>query len=185
MKTGSAEIMQYIIQLCNPAPQKTPWTHVRHEVIRFYEGAGEDAYLVHAFQYILEAGGRGSMHLNDYIEFMYVSADPMIPQFTFHAYRNVIQVPPSYQRIRLALLCWAFRRNTNQKWCVLPPDIGWQFKRPSWIEFLASLEAVLSHVRYIVMEHPPTVVGDKKDKGCFVGRDKLPLGRGRYQCYEG
>ena len=70
MKTGSGEILRYKIQLCNPAPQKTLWDHVRDEVIRRYGAAGDDNYLPHAFQYIMEAGGRGSRHLNDYTEFV-------------------------------------------------------------------------------------------------------------------
>ena len=173
MKVGSGEIFRYMIQLCNPAPQPTPWIPVRDEVIRFYEGAAEDTYLPHAFQYILEAGGRGSMHLNDYIEFMHVAVDPIIRQFTFKAYRNVVQVPPKYQRIRLALLCWAFRQNKERTWCVLPPDIGWRFKpkanQVSWIEFFVNVEAVLSYLRYVIMEHPPTVVGDKKTRTYLLG----------------
>ena len=46
---------------------------------------------------------------------------------------------------------------------MLPPDIGWRFKpkarQISWIEFIASLEAVLARLRYVIVEHPPTVVG--------------------------
>lgn len=130
------------------------------------EAAAEDNHLHHAFQYTLEAGGRGSMHMNDYIEFMHIAVDPIIRQFTFKAYRNVYQVPPSYQRIRLALLCWAFRQNKERTWCVLPPDIGWRFKpkadQVSWIEFFENFEAVLSHLRYVIMEHPPTAVGEKR-----------------------
>ena len=154
--------MRYMISLCKPAPQKTPWEPVRDEVIRHSGAAADDNNLQHAFQYIMEAGGNGSLHLNDYIEFMSVAVGPVKRKFQFAAYRKVIQVPPEFQRIRLGLLCWAFRQNPEQTWCVLPPDIGWRFKRPFWIEFLASLEAVLSHVRYVVMEHPPTVVGEKR-----------------------
>ena len=56
---------------------------------------------------------------------------------------------------------------------MLPPDIGWRFtpkaKEVSWIEFLACLEAVLAHLRYVIMEHPPTVVGDKKTRTYLLG----------------
>ena len=56
---------------------------------------------------------------------------------------------------------------------MLPPYIGWRFtpkaKQVSWIEFLASLEAVLAHLRYVIMEHPPTVVEDKKTRTYLLG----------------
>ena len=143
MKTGSGEIMRYMITLCKPAPQKTPWNPVRDEMIRHYGAAADDNYLSHAFQYIMEAGGNGSIHLTDYIEFMSVAVDPMKRKFQFQAYRNVVQVPPEYQRIRLGLLCWAFKQSPERNWCVLPPDIGSRFKpkpqQVSWIEFLGSL----------------------------------------------
>ena len=61
-----------------------------------------------------------------------------------------------------------YKQESERAWCVLPPDIGWRFtpkaKQVSWTEFLASLVAVLAHLRYVIMEHPPTVVGDKKTR---------------------
>ena len=156
MEVGGNEIFRYMCSLSNPAPEPTPFDPIRDHVIQMYGASGQDPHLVHAFQFILESGGRDSQLLNDYQTFQEFFCDPKNRRLDFSAYKSVNNIPPQFQRLRLAILLYTWKQPVNKtKWCASPPDISGRFdpdaKHTSWLDFLYQLEAVLSHIRFLVV----------------------------------
>ena len=65
MSTGAREVFRYMVALINPHPQATPFNPVRDKLISIYGPVADDNNLLNAFQYIMEAGGKGGIHLQD------------------------------------------------------------------------------------------------------------------------
>jgi len=186
MQVGQNEIFALMHRLCNPAPEKTLWDPIRDDLIQLYPQQGQDPNLVYTFQYIMESGGRGSIHLDDYNDFQELFVDPHKRKLPVSAYKTVLQIPQEYARFRLAILCYAWKKDPVKGWCPPPPDLSWRFnaesKHVSWIPFLQQLEQALVHIRFCVVGNTPvgsldasavaekrgTVVGTKKDRTKFM-----------------
>ena len=160
MEVGQNEIFSYMCLQCNPAPQQTPFEPIRDAVIQNYGHHGQDQYLCYIFQFILESGGRGSTHLEDYTAFLTACVNPKCRKLPSSVFKTLVQIPPEYPRFRLALLQWAWRQDTRGGWCPPPPDFSSRFQPDnpanalvSWITCFKHLESVLSHLRYIICAH--------------------------------
>ena len=128
MEVGGNEIPRYMCSLSNPAPQATPFDPMRDEVIQRYGASGQDPNLLHALQFILEAGGKGSILLADYFNFQELLCDPKIRRLEFSAYRTVNLIPPKFPRLRLAVLLYTWKQPvTRSKWCAAAPDLSARF----------------------------------------------------------
>ena len=70
MEVGTNEIFRYMHDFTNPSPQPTPFDPILEKLIGEYGSMAQDQHLHQAFQYILGAGGRNSLHLTDYFKFL-------------------------------------------------------------------------------------------------------------------
>ena len=141
--------------LTNPAPQPTLFEPIRDNGIHMYGTVGQYPDLVHAFQFILEAGGRGSLLLKDYHNFQELFCDPKMRKLDFSAYKVINQIPPRFPRIRLAVLLYTWRQPVNRtKWCGSPPDLSSRFDPEGKTSWLSFSEAAGSSI------DPPQVCGD-------------------------
>lgn len=159
MEVGGNEIFRYMYNLINPAPQATPYDPIRDEMIQQYGPGGQDANLVYAFQFMMEAGGKYSSLLKDYHNSQELFCDPKSRKPYFSAYKIVCQIPLAFSQLRLAVLLYTWKQPVNRsKWCSPPPDLSGRFEpdaKVPWLPFLRQLEAVLSHLRYVVIGNTP------------------------------
>ena len=66
MKTGHLEIMPTLVALCEPSPGgSVPFEPVRDKLIDLHGAAVDHPDFVHAFRLVIDAGGAGSVHMQD------------------------------------------------------------------------------------------------------------------------
>lgn len=179
MEVGQNEIFRYMCSLTNPHPQPTLFDPIRDQVIQAYGPNGQDPNLVHPFQFVLEAGGKDGLVITDYQNFQELFCDPRNRKLDFSAYKVINLIPPEFPRFKLAVLLYTWKQPPvgRTKWCGQPPDFASRFepdgKKISWLPFLKQLEAVLTHIRFVVIGNISTnstassVVAEKK--GTAVG----------------
>ena len=174
METGHGEIFKCMTSLTKPYLQQIPYEPVKGHLISFLGAQAVDPNMGDMFQYIMEAGALCSPHLQYYSDFCSCYVDPKARRFQMQAYKIVVGVPMEFQRMRLALLCWAYKQKVQTgRCCALPPDLGHRFnpdsKGISWLDFLRELEISLVHLKYIMMVHRATVVAEKKARVGWLG----------------
>jgi len=100
MKTGHLEIMSTLVALCQPCPKGcVPFDPVRDNIIDLYGAAVDHPDFVHAFRLVIDAGGAGSVHMQDLENFTSVYVNPKLRKMRMEAYAIVAPYPVEFPNI--------------------------------------------------------------------------------------
>ena len=82
MKTSHTEMMNTLVGLCNPSPDRldghVDYGPVRDNMIEYYGAAVDHPDLMQAFLFVMDAGGHDSPHMADMQEFTNVYVNPKL-----------------------------------------------------------------------------------------------------------
>lgn len=124
MKTGHLEIMSTLVSLCQPKPDHSvPFEPVRDKLIDLYGAAVDHPDFLHAFRLVIDAGGAGSVHMQDLEAFTSVHAIQKLGEMRMEVYAVVAPYPVNFQKIKNACVKWSWRQIPNRGWCQVPPSI--------------------------------------------------------------
>ena len=147
MKTGHLEIMATLVRLCEPEPDgSVPYEPVRDKLIDLYGAAVDHPDFVHAFKLVIDAGGAGSVHMEDMEKFTSVYVNPKLRKLRMEAYAIVASYPVDFPKIKNACLKWSWRQTPTKGWCQLPPNITHRLGRDSKVgmhDFLVTVETAM------------------------------------------
>ena len=101
MKTGHLEIWSTLVALCKPsADGSVPFEPVRDKLIDLYGAAVDHPDFVHAFRLVCDAGGAGSVHMQDMENFTSVYVNPKLRKMRMEAYAIVAPYPVDFPKIK-------------------------------------------------------------------------------------
>ncbi len=147
MKTGHLEIMSTLCALCKPGPNGTvPFEPVRDKLIDLYGAAVDHPDFVHAFRLVIDAGGAGSVHMQDMENFTSVYVNSKLRKMRMEAYAIVAPYPVAFPKIKNASLKWSWKQTPNKGWCQLPPSISHRLSADSKLgmyDFMMSVELAM------------------------------------------
>ena len=124
MKIGHAEIFKTLVGLVKPGPQEVvKFEPVRDKLVELYGSAVDHPDFVNCFKVVCDAGGAGSVHLQDLHEFTSVYVNSKLRKMRMEAYGVLAPYPVEFPRLKNACLKWAWKQTTNKGWCQLPPNI--------------------------------------------------------------
>ena len=177
MKTGHLEIMSTLVSLCEPTPDMSvPFEPVRDKLIDLYGAAVDHPDFLHAFRLVIDAGGAGSVHMQDLETFTAVHVNQKLRKMRMEVYAVVAPYPVDFPKIKNACLKWSWRQTPHRGWCQVPPSILHRLTDDSkfgMYDFMLSVElamAALSKLTSTVVE-----IKDLKSRTKWIAEVEINL----------
>ena len=153
MKTGHLEIMATLVSLCKPDPHgKVMFEPVRDKLIEMYGSAVDHPDFHSAYRLVMSAGGAESVHMKELRDFTTVFVNQKLRKMRMEAYTVVASYPVEFPKIKNASLKWAWRQDTKQGWCKLPPSILHRLdvnSKYEWLGLMRDIEDAMTEVSKI------------------------------------
>ena len=105
-----------MVALCKPsADGSVPFEPVRDKLIDLYGAAVDHPDFVHAFRLVCDAGGAGSVHMQDMENFTSCYVNPKVRKMRMEAYAIVAPYPVDFPKIKKRMLEMELEANPKQR----------------------------------------------------------------------